>query len=214
MPNFTFHDVQQNNDIWMGHRCGKLTSSNLGKVMANYGKAFGDPAKKLAIQIALQQITGNSEENSYSNEHMERGHTQEPLARMAYEEETFCEVSNGGFFDLGFIGCSPDGLVFDEGVIEIKCVIATTHYANIKRGTVDPSYKWQCIGNLKFTGRKWIDFISYCLEFPEDKQLYTYRLHAKDLEEEFIMIDKRIAVFKELVQESKEIILDTNYINQ
>ena len=182
--------------------------------MANYGKAFGDPAKKLAIQIALQQITGNSEENSYSNEHMERGHTQEPLARMAYEEETFCEVSNGGFFDLGFIGCSPDGLVFDEGVIEIKCVIATTHYANIKRGTVDPSYKWQCIGNLKFTGRKWIDFISYCLEFPEDKQLYTYRLHAKDLEEEFIMIDKRIAVFKELVQESKEIILDTNYINQ
>jgi len=211
---FKFYDVEQNTDEWLQLRAGKLTSSNLGKVMANYGKAFGEPAKKLAASIAVQQITGEPESGGYSNEHMQRGHEQEPLARMLYENETFCDVENGGFFDSDFIGCSPDGMVSDDGVIEIKSVLSNVHFANIKRGGLDPAYKWQCIGNLKFTGRDWLDFISYCQSFPLGKRLYVHRIKKEDLSEEFKMIDDRISQFEKLVDEINRTINETNYINQ
>jgi hypothetical protein len=212
---FKFIDVAQNSEEWFQLRGGKLTSSNLGKVMANYGKAFGEPAKKLAATVAVQRITGEcSSEGGFSNEHMERGHQQEPLARMLYENETFCDVTNGGFFESDFIGCSPDGLVSDCGVIEIKSVIENIHFSNIKRGGLDPAYKWQCIGNLKFTGREWLDFISYCQAFPIGKQLYVHRIKKEDLAEEFKMIDDRISEFKTLVYGITKTINETNYINQ
>jgi hypothetical protein len=208
---FEFHDVEQNSDEWFELRAGRLTSSKLGTVMAKYGQAFGEPAKKYAVNIAIEQITGNPIASTYSNEHMERGHEQEPVARMLYEEETFSDVTNVGFFGSDFIGCSPDGMVGDNGVIEIKSVIGSVHFANIKRQNVDPAYKWQCVGNLKFTGREWIDFISYCADFPEDKQLFVKRLHASELTEEFQMLDTRIDEFKLLVESTKQLILDSNY---
>jgi len=210
---FKFHDVEQNTDEWMQLRCGKLTSSPIGKVMANYGKPFGDPAKQMAVNIAIEQITGKKIESNYSNAHMERGHEQEPLARQLYEETTFNEVTNGGFFETDTVGCSPDGLVGDDGVIEIKAVIAHVHFANIKRMNVDPAYRWQCISNVKYTGRKWIDFVSYCADFPEDMQLFVYRLYAKDLVEEFGQIDYRVSQYLSYVHEVREKILETNYVN-
>lgn len=209
---FEFHDVDQNTDEWFAMRAGLLTSSKLGTVMANYGKAFGDPAKKYAVNIAIEQITGQPIPSTFSNDHMERGHEQEPVARMLYEEETFSEVSNGGFFGSDFIGCSPDGLVYQDGVIEIKSVISSVHFANVKRQTVDPAYRWQCIGNLKFTGRDWLDFISYCSEFPDGKRLYVHRIHKEQLTEEFQMIDDRVELFKTLVDSTKETILNSNYL--
>ena len=208
-----YHNVAQNTDEWMALKCGKLGSSNAAIVMANYGKAFGDPAKKLAVEIAVQQITGKNTGQSYTNHHMERGHEQEPLAVMLYEQTFFCSVDNGGFFDCGFTGCSPDGLIGQEGSVEIKSVIPSVHFANIKRMGVDPAYKWQCSKNIKETGREWLDFVSFCQDFPAGKQLFTYRIYAKDLSEDFKMLDVRIAQFEKLVIETKEIILETNYIN-
>ena len=208
-----FHDVEQNTDEWYQMRAGKLTSSNLGKVMANYDKAFGEPAKKYAVQIAIEQITGVAISSGYSNEHMARGHAQEPLARMEYEDTTFCDVTNGGFIDCGFVGCSTDGFVGDDGAIEIKSVIDSVHYNNVKRRNVDPAYKWQCIGNMKYPQKEWLDFISYCDTYPEGKKLFIYRMKAEDYQEEFSMIDKRVAEFYELVQETKRNILQSDYLN-
>ena len=208
---FKFHDIQQNTDEWFAMRAGKLTSSKLGVIMANLGKAFGEPAKKYAVNIAIEQITGNPIPSDYTNDHMQRGHEQEPLARMLYEEETFCDVSNGGFYESDFIGCSPDGLVYDDGLIEIKSVITSVHYANVKRQSVDPAYKWQCIGNLKFTSREWIDFISYCSDFPEDKKLYTHRLLKDNLTEEFKALDDRIDQFRKLVDDTRALIISSEY---
>lgn len=209
---FDFHDIEQNTDEWFDMRAGRLTSSKLAVVMANFGKSFGDPAKKYAVNIAIEQITGKAIPSTYSNDHMERGHEQEPIARMMYEDETFSEVENGGFFCDEFIGCSPDGLP-SGGVIEIKSVIGSVHFANIKRQSVDPAYKWQCVGNLKFTGRDWLDFVSYCSEFPIGKQLFVHRINKSDLEQEFKMIGERVCEFKELVQSSKKLILESSYSN-
>jgi hypothetical protein len=199
-----WRDIEQNCDAWLSLRCGKITGSALGKIMANEGKAFGDPAKDYAIQLAIERITGCPCENGYTNPHMERGHEQEPLARMLYEETYFTEVSPGGFFDIGHIGCSPDGLVDEAGLIEIKSVIAKVHYANVKRGGIDPAYKWQVYGNLKYTGREWIDFVSFSAEYPEGKRLYVHRTHKEECAELFARIEERVTAFEKLVQQRVE----------
>ena len=198
-----FHDILQNTDQWLLMRSGKATGSAIAKIMANYGKAFGDPAKKLAANIAVEQLTGKNISSNYSNDHMQRGHEQEPIARMLYEEIYFCDVANGGFFDNGLTGCSPDGLVDDNGVIEIKSVIASVQYATLKRGTYDPAYKWQLNFNLKETGRDWIDYISFCQEFPDNRKLIVYRMNTDEQQEEFKMMDLRLTEFKSLVDEIK-----------
>ena len=206
-----WHDIDQNSDEWFLLRAGKVTASSLNKVMANYGKAFGEPAKKYAVDIAVQQLTGSTSGGGYTNEHMDRGHEEEPLAVMAYEAEFFCDVTNGGFFELGDVGTSPDGLVGDNGLIEIKSAIPSIHYARIAKQSFDSSYKWQLVGHLKFTGRDWVDFISYCSSFPEDKKLYTHRSTPDDFKEEFKMVDERLSEFKKLIASTKETILNNNY---
>ena len=206
-----FIDIEQNCDTWFQLRSGKFTSSKAGVVMANQGKAFSEPAKKYAVNIAVEQLTGLAIPSDYQNAHMERGHEQEPLAREMYERESFCIVKNGGFFQDDFIGCSPDGLVGDNGVIEIKSVIATTHYSNIRRRSYDPAYKWQLISNLYHTGSEWLDFVSYCSQFPEDKQLYTHRMMRDDYRIEFEILHERTEQFKKLVEQTKDIILNSDY---
>jgi len=208
---FKFFDVAQNSAEWFDMRSGRLTSSKLPVVMANYGKAFGNPAKQYAVNIAVEQITGQPMPSGYQNDHMARGHAEEPIARMLYESETFCDVDNGGFFGSEFVGCSPDGLVGDDGVIEIKSVIASVHYSTLKRQSLDPAYKWQCIGNLKFSGRTWLDFVSYCADFPDQKRLFTHRIERDALGDEFNMIDLRIAEFEKLVIQTKADILSLSY---
>lgn len=201
-----FHDVDQNSDEWFGLRCGKLTSSNMSTVMANYGKAFGAPAQQLAVRIALETVTGVPYSNGYTNADMERGHIEEPIARLLYESERFVTVKNGGFFEDGFLGSSPDGLVDDDGLVEIKSAIPHIHFARVKRNAMDPTYRWQCVSQLMVTGRGWLDFISYCSDFPEDRRLFVHRMLASDYQDEFAMVTQRTAEFQGLVNDSIKII--------
>lgn len=199
-----FHDVPQNTEAWEALRVGKATASNFACFMANYGKDFGEPAKRYALQIALERLTGQKASAGFSNEHTERGHEQEPVARMLYEDERFVTVGNGGFFDCGEYGDSPDGLIHDDGVIEIKSVIAPTHYATIRRGRFDPAYRWQLVGHLDCTGRQWVEFISYCADFPPSKQLFVSRLYRGECEDELAQLAERRAQFLLLVAETTE----------
>ncbi len=197
-----FHDVQQNSEPWDALRLGKATCSAFGKFMANFGKAFGEPAKDYALQIALERKTGRKAEFSFSNAHTERGHEQEPVARMLYESERFVTVGNGGFFDCGEYGDSPDGLVDSDGVIEIKSVTAPTHYATLRRRSFDPVYRWQLVGHLDCTGRDWVEFISYCSDFPAEKQLLVYRYTRDDFATELGQLRERRAEFLGLVAQT------------
>ncbi len=195
-----FVDVEQNTDEWLDLRAGRLTSSKLGVVMANYGKPFGEPARKYAIDIAIEQITCKPIKSQYQNAHMERGHEEEPIARMLYEEETFSEALNGGFYCNDFVGCSPDFRVADyNGIGEIKSAIPSVHYDRVKKNKFDSQYKWQCIGNMYFTASHWIDFISFCSSYPVGHQLFIHRMNRDDYTDEFKMIDSRISEFKTLV---------------
>lgn len=196
-----WHNVEQNSPDWDSLRLGKATASSYDKFMANYGKAFGEPARRYALQIALERVTGTKAEHSFRNDDMERGHEQEPLARMLYEEQTFTDVTNGGFFDWGDWGDSPDGLIDMDGVLEIKCVIAPIHHATIRRGKPDPSYKWQIVGHFDGTGRDWVDFGSYCADYPEHQRLIVYRTYRNEVETELAQLAERRAEFLEMVQQ-------------
>jgi len=183
-------DVKQNTDKWFDLRLGKITSSNFGKIMANYGKAFGNPAIEYAQKVALEIVTGKRDESgSFSNGYMERGHELEPLAIEQYEIENFVTVTNGGFHVDVQYGDSPDGHVGDNGCIEVKSVIPNTQWKRIKKGGIDSSYKWQVQGHLMIGDKEWCDFISYCPEMPEEKQLHVVRVFV-DYEMRTQLIDR------------------------
>lgn len=196
-----WHDVEQGTDAWQALRCGKATGSKFGCFMAHDGKAFGEPAKEYALQIALEILTGRQAFHSFSNPHMERGKEQEPVARMLYEQEHYCKVTNGGFFDCGTYGDSPDGLIGEDGLLEIKSVTASAHFATLRRGSFDPSYRWQMVGHLDCApARKWVDFASYCEDFPEDQQLVVYRTHRDEIADELRRLRERRAEFLKMVR--------------
>ena len=196
-----FVDVEQNTEEWFDLRLKKITSSNLGKIMANYGKAFGSPAKEYAERIALEYITGKRDEtSSYSNKFMERGHELEPVAIMEYQEQEMQIVKNGGFYfndtenETILVGDSNDGNVGENGCIEVKSVIPKTHWKRLKKGGIDSAYQWQIQGHLFIGGKDWCDFISYCPEMPKNKQLYVCRvLPDKSMIEKMII---RVAEFR------------------
>ena len=206
-----WHNVEHNSEEWFELRAGKLTGSSFSKIMANYGKAFGSPAHSVAKKIAVERLSGRPSQSGYSNGHMERGHEQEPVAKQKYEEITFCKLKGGGFFDHGKIGVSPDGLIDDNGVSEIKSVIANIHTDNVLRGSYDPAYKWQFIGNLHYSEMEYMDFISYCADYPKDKQIYICTIRREDVLDEIEMMEKRFEEFFKLVDEYQEKILNAQY---
>jgi len=196
-----YYDINQNSEEWFDMRSGRITSSAVAKVMANFGKAFGEPAKAYAAHIALERFNGKKiEKDYYTSSVMERGTELEPVARNEYEINEMVEVKNGGFFEKDTLGDSPDGLVGENGVIEIKCVIPSTHFKTLKKGGYPSSYKWQIHFHMLVTGRDWCDFISYCPDFPEAKQLYVFRVD-KDTELQKQMLE-RIAEFELLIEEN------------
>lgn len=172
--------------------------------MANEGKSFGNPAKEYAQRVAIESFTKRPVE-TFQNEWMDRGVELEMEAREMYEMQRFCDVDNGGFMSMDRFGASSDGLVGEFGMIEIKSVKFNTHFERLRLGGVDNKYYWQMLGNLWVYGRTWCDFVSYCPDFPESKQLYVCRVEYNNEEakrlilrlSEFIKeVDKNIKILQ------------------
>ncbi len=202
-------EVEQNTDEWHELRRGVVTASNFPKIMANYGKAFGNPAKEYAQKKALERVTGELDESSsYKNSYMDRGHELEPVAKMLYEEQTFNFVSNGGFYKDGNLGDSPDGLIGSKGVIEIKSVIPNTQWKRLKSGKYDTAYQWQIQGHLLLSSREWCDFVSYCPEMNEKNILFIDRVYPD--KESFKMLKERLTEFEQEIIKNIEILTKSN----
>ena len=187
---------------WFEARRGMITASNFSTIMANYGKAFGNPAIQYAMRVAIEGETNRSIE-TFKNEWMERGTELESEARHAYELQTFTSVEETGFHTNGRFGASPDGLV-EDGLIEIKCPKYSTHMDILEKGGYDKSYQWQIRGQMWILDRPWCDFVSYCPDFPEHKQVYIYRVE-RDMKEEDKMIE-RLNEFAKLVEHYKNVL--------
>ena len=211
-PDLTNHFtlVEQNTAEWFKLRLGKITSSQLGKIMANYGKPFGKPAIEYAQAIALEHVMGVKDEVSgFKNDNMDRGHEFEPAAIKAYEKAMGVTVDEGGFYhertdELVALGDSNDGDCLFDGCIEVKTRIPKVMWARMKKGGVDPTYKWQVHGHLWVGQKKWCDFVDFCPEFPENKQLLIYRV---DRDEAIIeQMVGRVNEFRKVVEDHIEIL--------
>ncbi len=195
MGKVKFFDVEQNTDEWLNLRAGKVGASGLSKIMANFGKAFGEPAKDYARSIAFERVFNKPAPSGFQNSHMQRGHEQEPRARMQYEQQYFAEIENGGFFDCGDLGCSPDGLIVGGGSIEIKSQIPHIHFKTVKSKSFPSAYQWQIAANCVAIKMPYIDCISYCDDVPDERCLYVRRYYSDELLENYSMIKERLDEF-------------------
>lgn len=204
--------IEQRTDEWFAARAGKATGSEMSKIMAHYGKPFGRPALALAERLAAERISGSPIlEAGFANQNMTNGIILEPVAIRLYEETTFSTVTNGGFFNNGTHGASPDGLVGEEGVIEVKCGIASVHEERRKRWGIDSCYKWQTAHELNSAiisgGKaKWLDFVSYCHELEYPKNIIVFRVKASDKKflEHKKKMELRLAEFEVVVLGEQE----------
>ena len=203
-------DLEQNSEEWFKARLGKATASNFGTIMANLGKPFGDPAKAYAEAKALEIVTGELDESSRMNLwQFERGHEYEPVAEKRYEMETINTITNGGFYvsECGRIGDSNDGNVGEKGCVEIKTVIPKTQFKRLKKGGIDPTYKWQIMGHIWVGNKDWCDFISFCPEMNHENQILITRVYR---DEEIIkQMESRFSNFFEMVDSDVKLLNKT-----
>jgi hypothetical protein len=174
------HDIQQNTDQWLQLRKGKFTASVFkslfaAKTTAEYNNAINS--------VIFERLTGEiASDERFSNVWTDRGHELESAALMAYQSETFNSVRSGGFFQLNdWIGASPDGLVGEDGQVQIKCPKYTTMISYMRNPKLPTEYKWQVHGELLVTGRKWCDFTVW---HPQLKPLIIRVEADKEIQEQ------------------------------
>lgn len=168
----------QGTDEWFEDRRGRATASMFSAILA---KGEGKTRKAYMLKLAAERLTGKVEEG-FSNKHTDRGIEQEPYARLAYEAMIGEIIREVGFMphDKLMAGCSPDGLINDDGGVEIKSVIPTVQIETVMRGGYPSAHRAQIMGNLLITGRAWWDFVSYSPDLPENLRLYVYRVERDE----------------------------------
>lgn len=174
-------DCIQGSDQWLNVRRGVATASNFSKIVTSKGDA-STQRNGYTLQLASELITDIQDE-SYKSSDMQRGNDLEAEARQAYMEATLSNVEQVGFILCDHYGYSPDGLVGNDGIIEIKCPKQNTHTKYLFDKKLPTEYKAQVQGGLLATGRKWCDFISYHPSFDVDKRLLIIRAER---DEDFI----------------------------
>ena len=165
----------QGSDEWLAERAGKVTASALSNVMM--AKTTAGYQNYMA-QLICERLTGKPVE-TFKSAAMEHGTETEPQARAFYELETGHDVTECGFIPHPTIegaGASPDGLIGDDGLVEIKCPQPAKHIRNLTGGTIDKGYMLQMQFQMECTGRKWCDFVSFNPDFPDDLQMHISRV--------------------------------------
>lgn len=174
--------ILQRSEDWHADRCGKVTASRIKDVDAK--PKAGKAHNALTLTILTERLTGAQEE-SFTNSAMQWGIDQEPYAIAAYENETGNFVIGTGLIDhptIKMSGASPDGLVDQDGQLEVKCPSSQTHLNTILTQEVPTEYVPQITWQLACTRRKWCDFVSYDPRLPEHLQLVVIRVNAEDLD--------------------------------
>lgn len=179
--------IEQGSAEWYAQRLGKVTASKIADLMAKTKSGPAATRKNYMMQLLCERLTGRKEE-SYVNAAMQRGTELEPQARSAYEVDKGIMVTEVGFVQhpqIEMAGASPDGLVGDDGLVEIKCPNTAQHVEFLRTGQIDSGYQLQMLWQMLCTGRKWCDFVSYDDRMPMELQYKCVRYpydHAKAVE--------------------------------
>lgn len=157
--------VQQGTEEWLRARAGIPTASEFDQIVTNSGKPSAQ-AKSYLCRLVAERIIGLASDDG--TQWMQRGSSIEREAVAWYELERGVTVTEVGFCttDDGRWGCSPDRLVGDDGLLEVKCPAAATHIRYLLDNGPGTGYRPQTQGQLLVTGRGWNDFVSYCPGLP------------------------------------------------
>jgi putative phage-type endonuclease len=169
--------MEQRTEEWFAARCGKVTASRVADIIAKTKTGPSASRENYLAQLVCERLTGKPAE-SYSNAAMQWGTETEPFARAAYELATDQLVEEVGLIhhpEIVMSGASPDGLVGDSGLIEIKCPNTATHIEYAISGKPPAKYHLQMLWQMECTGRQWCDFVSFDPRMPEEMQLFIVR---------------------------------------
>ena len=197
-------DIEQGSEEWLKLKLGVATASNFDKIITATSKESAT-LSKYALELATQCLL-TEPETTYKNEAMQRGNDLEPIARQTYAERTLQFVEKITMFksDCGDFGYSPDGLIGEDGLLEIKCPLATTHVKYLLDNKMPTDYWQQVQGGLWVSGRKWCDFVSFHPNFKE-KQLFIIRVERDEnyIEELAKLAQKTITIRNEILKQIK-----------
>lgn len=178
MPLHLYPHIEQGTDEWHDIRRGIVTASTIGRLITarTLKPANNDTSRALTEQLVAERITGETEP-TFTNDDMMRGVLHEPIARDTYAEHNGVEVQQIGFMirdDWGFpIGASPDGLIGNDGGLEIKCPRAKAHIRTILTDEIPGHYMAQVQTCLLVSGRDWWDYVSFRAGLP----MWTKRVY-------------------------------------
>lgn len=176
-------DFPQGSDEWLASRAGKVTASRIGDVMAKIKSGEAAARRDYRAQIVAEILTGRPQESGFSNAEMQWGTETEPLAREAYEVKEGALVEQVGLVihpTIDRSGASPDGLVDEDGLVEIKCPKTATHLQYLIDGVAPSKYQLQMLWQMACTGRAWCDFVSFDPRLPDDLQFFKVRFPRDD----------------------------------
>lgn len=198
-----FHNVDQRSDEWLDLRAGKITGSQLTKIMSGTStQGFKDTINRIASERALGETI---RDNNFVSYDMQKGIDLEPVAIDVFEKETLISVKDGGFWEYSeTIGDSPDGN-FNGGTLEVKVVKYNTIEKYHLSGKMPNDYKWQCQHHLLCSGTDKGFFMAYnelykpfILEYGVDNDLKDQMLERFDLCEK--LISDRIDLISEFIK--------------
>jgi len=170
--------IEQRTEEWYAARCGKITASRIGDLMARTKSGPAATRKNYIAELVAERLTGKPADH-YTNAAMQWGIDQEPFAIGTYEATRNVLVETCGFIihpDFPDSGASPDGLVGKDGLIEVKCPNTATHIATIRGAPIDRKYQLQMQWQMACTLRYWCDWVSYDPRLPEHLRLFVTRI--------------------------------------
>ena len=171
------NDLVQGSDEWFKIRLGKLTASTAQAIATN-----GTGLDTLVFEKVAETITGK-QKSSYTSSDVERGKEMEMTARNSYEIETGNVVEVVGFVELDkFTGCSPDGFVGEDGLVEIKCKNDANFARFMYDKKVDSEHNWQMQMEMYITGRKWCDYVLFNENFPKTTLITRVERNEADID--------------------------------
>lgn len=169
--------MEQRTPEWFAKRLGLVTASRIADVMAKTKTGASASRSGYMAQLITERLTGAPTEG-YQSAAMEWGTEQEPVARAAYEAREGVLVDEVDFVRHPLLeaGASPDGLVGEDGCIEIKCPNTSTMLEYIETRSVPRKYLLQMQWQLACTGRNWCDFVAFDPRLPEHLRLLVIRV--------------------------------------
>ena len=174
--------MKQRSEEWYQARLGCLGASSIADMLATTKSGESASRANLRARLVAERLTGRTQE-TYTNAAIQHGIDTEDEARAMYEVASGVMVEETGWHPhprIAWSGASPDGLVGDDGLLEIKCPNTATHIDTLLSRRVPAKYLPQMQWQMAVTGRPWVDFVSYDPRMPPDLQLWTDRVARDD----------------------------------